>query len=149
MSEFIVCGINLAFAHFLIIFAQDFPKSVKPNVPSASFFPTIIGVILLGLSIYNLIHAIIVRRKNPSSESKTIQKGKVLQILEILVLLFLYAFLWKLHFGHFIINSIAIFVPVCILLGDEKPWYQSAIFATCLVLFIYSLFTFLLKVRLW
>jgi len=151
MSEVIVCSISTFFSLFLLYFAQGFPKSVKPNVPSASFFPTLIAIVLLGLSIYNLVVCLIQRKKAKEAGEKKekIVKRKVLQIVEILLMLFLYAFLWKFHIGHFLLNSILVFTPVCLLMGDETVWWKSTIFSVCLVVFIYLLFTFLLKVRLW
>ncbi|MFA6846174.1 MAG: tripartite tricarboxylate transporter TctB family protein [Sphaerochaetaceae bacterium] len=151
MAEIIVCSLSTGLSLFLLYFAKGFPKSIKPNVPSASFFPTIIGVILLGLSLFNLIHALIRIKKAKSAgyEKQSVEKGKVFQILEIVLLMFLYAFLWKYHIGHFLLNSIVVFALICVLLGDDVSWQKSVVFSTGLVVFVYVLFTFLLRVRLW
>lgn len=152
MSNIIVCIINIAFSLFLLIVSCFFPVSMKQNIPSASFFPRIVGSILLCLSVYNFIRVIFVLRKNKksfSAEKNTIAKAKIFQLLEIILLLFAYAVLWQLHIGHFLLNSFAAFIPVSILLGNEVAWYKSTIYTICLIIFIYLFFTLLLRVKLW
>jgi len=80
---------------------------------------------------------------------KKMQEGRFVQFMGILLLLFLYAILWDNHIGHFILNTIIVFSPVCWLMSDEKEWWKTALYITCLTFFIYALFVFVLKVRIW
>lgn len=153
MAHLIVCITGILYSSFLLIFSQQFPKSTKPNVPSAAFFPRIIGIILLGLSIYNVVAWLLARKQQMQEEQVEsvkagIAKGKTLQMVQIIALIVAYAVLWHFHLGHFLLNSTIIFFPLVMLLSDEKKWYYNAIFTVVLVAFIYVLFTVVLKVRL-
>jgi len=152
MAEIIVCSFGFIISVFMLAYAQTFPKSFKPGVPSSGFFPSIVNTVLMLLSLFCLIHSIttmIKAKKSGTYTKKTVEKAKVMQILEIVILMFLYAGLWQVHIGHFLINSIVIFSAICVLFGDDAKWQKSVMFATGLVVFIYLLFTYLLKVRLW
>ncbi|MCH3918063.1 MAG: PAM68 family protein [Spirochaetia bacterium] len=152
ISEMIVCIISLLFSIFLFYFARFFPTSQNPDIPSAAFFPFIISTLLFGLSVLNIAKGILSAykgKKDGTYVKEVFQKGKVIQIVMIVLFLFLYVILWYLHVGTFILNSIVVFVPVCMLMSNEKAWWQNALFAIFLVLFIYVLFSFLLRVRLW
>lgn len=151
MIEIIVNVLGIAIAAFLYIFSRDFSVSTRPGIPSAAFFPTIICVALLILGIYNLVKIVVFKKKHvdPASESIRITKLKVLQMLAIVSLMALYAVLWNYKIGHFILNSIICFTPICWLLGDEVEWWKSAIYIVGLTIFIYLLFGVGLKVRIW
>ena len=152
MSEIIVNIFGVGLGLFLFIFSRGFLSSAKPGVPSAAFFPTIISIVLMFLSISNLATMLVKsRKKSPSAseEKPPILVKKVIQMGIIVVLMFLYALFWSLHIGHFILNSIIVFVPISILISDEQEWWKSLLFSTGLVIFIYVLFTVGLKVRLW
>jgi hypothetical protein len=144
-------GVSIFLGLFLLFFARNFPPSNKPNVPSASFFPIIIAIVLIGLGIYNLI--IYLRQKKHAkaeAEQQThYSMGKVVQVGQVIALMLAYALLWHFHIGHFLLNSIIVFIPVTLLISDEVKWHKSVIFTISLVIFIYALFTYLLKVRLW
>lgn len=151
MANIIVCGVSIFFSLFLFFFAKDFPVSNKVNVPSAAFFPTIISVVLLVLGIYNSVVSVINLRKERASGvlKEKIQVGKIIQLMEVILLMLLYTLLWHFHIGHFILNSILIFIPISLLISDEVEWYKSVFFTISIVMFIYLLFKFLLRVRLW
>lgn len=151
MANLIVCGVSIFFSLFLLFFAKDFPVSNKPNVPSAAFFPIIVSIILFMLGVYNAIVELIRLKKEKTSNNvkERIFFGKVLQVAEIVLLMLLYALLWHFHIGHFILNSMLVFIPISLLISDEVEWYKSVIFSVCIVMFIYLLFTFLLRVRIW
>lgn len=149
MAEIAVNIIGLLISAFLFIFSRDFAVSSRPGVPSAAFFPTIISVILLGLSILNLVKYFVAKKKGDVEKPIPIGKEKMLQFFALIALLFLYAILWYFHIGHFIINSAVIFTVVCWLLSDETEWWKSALFVTGVTIFIYCLFVMFLRVRLW
>ncbi len=152
MAEIIVSSLGAALSIFLFVFAQGFTGSGRAGVPSAAFFPIVISVILMLLSVYNIIRTVVRIQKEKKAgtyQKPVFVKGKVFQILAVVGLMVLYAILWNLHIGHFLLNSIIVFVPISILLSDETAWWKSAIFTVCLVVFIYVLFSYLLRVRLW
>lgn len=152
MTEIIVCGLGIVISIILFVFSRGFSVSAKPGVPSAAFFPTLISIVLLFLSILVLIKVLIRinnEKKKGTHKQIVFVKTKVFQFVAILGLMVLYAILWNYHIGHFILNSIIVFVPISILLSDEKVWWQSAIFSSGLIIFVYLLFTTVLRVRLW
>ncbi len=152
MAEIIVSSLGAALSVFLFVFSRGFAGSGRAGVPSAAFFPTVISAILMFLSIYNIIKSVVRIRKEKQAgtyQKAVFVKGKVFQILAVVGLMVLYATFWNLHIGHFLLNSIVVFVPISILLSDETAWWKSAVFTTCLVIFIWILFSYLLRVRLW
>lgn len=149
MIEIMINVAGICISAFLYYFSKDFAVSTREGVPSAAFFPRIIAAILLLLSIINLVKIFVQKKKNTYKAPEATVKGRALQIIAVVALLLFYAILWKSHIGHFILNSIIVFVPICWLISDEIEWWKSLIYVVCLVIFIYLLFSVGLKVRLW
>lgn len=149
MIEIIVNGVGIAIAAFLYIFSRDFSVSKRAGVPSAAFFPTIIAVVLLFLGVYNIVKYLIAKKKGNVEASEKMSRIKLLQFLSIIALMLLYAVLWNYRIGHFILNTIVCFIPVCWLISEETEWWKSAIYIVGLTIFIYFLFSIGLKVRIW
>lgn len=152
MAEIIVSSLGAVFSIFLFVFSRGFAISKRVGIPSAAFFPTVISVILMFLSVLNIVKAVVRISKERSAgtyKKVEIPKGKITQMLAVIGLMVLYAVLWNYHVGHFLLNSIVVFVPISILLSDEIEWWKSAIFSICLILFIWVLFSYLLRVSLW
>lgn len=152
MIEIFVNLLGIAISAMLYFGSSSFRVSKRPGVPSASFFPTIIAVILLVLGVYNIIMVLIKRKKldsNVDADTKSMSKLRLLQFVSICALLVLYAVLWLFHLGHFILNTAVIFTGVCWLMSDEREWWKTLIYITVLTIFIYILFGQFLRVRIW
>lgn len=149
MYDIIINGLGILIFAGTFIFSKGFAVSKREGVPSAAFFPRIIAVVVLVFAVYNLIRFLIKRKKGMYEKPEKMQEGRFVQFMGILLLLFLYAILWDNHIGHFILNTIIVFSPVCWLMSDEKEWWKTALYITCLTFFIYALFVFVLKVRIW
>lgn len=149
MAEVIVNALGMAISIFLFVFSRSFAAPTKPGVPSAAFFPTIIAVILFCLSIFNTAKYLGAKKKGLVEEPQKINRFKLIQFFFLVLLLVIYTVAWNYKIGHFIINTIIIFSPVCWLLSDETEWWKSVLFITGLTIFIYLLFVVGLKVRIW
>ena len=156
--ELLVCVIALAFSLFLFVLSLQFPPSTQAGVPSAAFFPGIVSAVIFGLSLTQLIINLI-KQKKIRSDGGTTQPGteqgqsawkQALRIVEIVLLILLYSLLWIFNVGHFLVNSIVIFIPISMLYGGgrERQWWKTSIFVVVLVVFIYVLFKYLLKVAI-
>ena len=156
--ELLVCVIGIAFSLFLFALSRQFPPAPQIGMPGAAFFPGIVSGVLFGLSLTQLIITLIKRRKISSggettqtaSEQPQSGRKQIFRIIGIVLLVLLYALLWMYNVGHFIINSIVIFIPISILYGGarERQWWKTAIFVVVLVMFIYVLFIYLLKIAI-
>ena len=149
MFEIVVNVLGIVISAFLFVFSRGFAASSRPGIPSAAFFPTIISVILLFLGILNLVKYFIAKKNGEVEEEAKMSHVKLLQFFALLAILLLYATLWDFKIGHFILNSIICFSPICWLLSDETEWWKSVLFVTGLTIFIYLLFVTGLKVRIW
>ncbi len=150
MTEILVNILGLAVSAVLYFGSSSFRVSRRPGVPSAAFFPTIIAVILLVLGVYNLIVIFMKRKKGEkSAETVKMSKMRLMQFFGVLALLVLYALLWQYHLGHFVLNSAVVFTCICWLMSDETEWWKTLIYCTALSLFIFLLFSQLLRVRIW
>jgi uncharacterized membrane protein len=149
--EILVSVIGLGFSLFLFILSRKFPPSSQPGVPSAAFFPAIIAVIIFALAMVQVIRIAVKWKKTNKGEkpaNPARNKKNVIRLVEIVLLMILYSLLWMFNFGHFLVNSIVIFIPIGILFGGavEREWWKTSIFIVVLVTFIYCLFKFLLKI---
>jgi hypothetical protein len=150
-SEILVSAIGLGFSLFLFILSRKFPPSTQPGVPGAAFFPGIVAVVIFALAMVQVVR-IAVKRTRPGGGEKAEDSGQnkknIIRIIEIVLLMLLYSLLWMFNLGHFLLNSTVIFIPVALLYGGavEREWWKTSIFVVILVVFIYCLFKFLLKV---
>jgi len=151
VADVIISLTGIFFSFFLLIGAKSFPESRQQGVFSAAFFPNCIAIILLLLS---LMIAIGIIRKLLSNK----QKNQVvfvgnpqgfLDIVKVLVLILIYCVLWMTGIGHYLINSMVILVFIQRVFNHgEKSLLSSVIFTAVVVVFIYCLFKFGLRVPL-
>ena len=156
--ELLVSIVGLAFGLFLFSGAQQFPPATQPGLPGAAFFPVIISTIIAGLSLANLCIVLVKRKKIQGAGSDTAQdaqhvqfaRKQILRVVGIVILTLLYALLWGYNIGHFIINSIVIFIPISMLYGGarERQWWKTSIYVVLLVVLIYVLFKYGLRVAI-
>jgi hypothetical protein len=155
-SEILVAFTSLIFSLFLFIGSRRFPPSRQAGVPGTAFFPTIISCLIFTfalIQIINIIRKYLISSKNNGNEHTTAQdftlvQKKVLHIAGIIALMLFYSFFWLFNIGHFLVNSIIIFLPIAFLFGGtiETNWWKLSIFIVILLTFIYSLFKLILRV---
>jgi hypothetical protein len=149
-SELLVTCAGLGFSIFLFVVSGSFPQSTQAGVPSAAFFPQVVAVIIFGLSGAQLARTLVTRIRNGNGAEKeaVANKRNIIHIVEVLLLVILYCLLWKYNIGHYVINSIVIFIPIAMIFGGstEREWWKTCIFIVVLVAFIYCLFKFVLRV---
>lgn len=151
IADIIISAIGMFFSVFLLIGSMTFPKSNQPGVLSAAFFPRMIAVILLLLSL--MILASFIMKLLSSKKSDKIEfvgnYNGMMDIVKIVSLILIYSILWILGIGHYIINSVIILICVQRVFNHgEKSLLSSGIFTVGLVVFIYYLFKFVLRVPL-
>lgn len=146
-----VCLLGLGFSAFLFGFARTFPHSQVEGVAGAGFFPTIVAVVLFALSALVLASELAGRRMrlaggSQSSGGSAPARGNAAAVVQVLLLLLLYAALWAAGIGHYLVNSLVIFTLVACIYSRERPWWKNAIFVAVLVVFIYVIFKYLLRI---
>jgi hypothetical protein len=149
--EITVCAVSLIFSVFLFTLSRQFPPSPHPLMPGPAFFPFLVAAAVFSLSLAQLVITLVKRKKTGSGEEAAQPERKhTLRIVIIILLILLYALLWMYHIGHFLINSIAVFIPVSMLYGGakERQWWKTSLFVVVLVVLTYVLFKYLLKVDL-
>ena len=156
--ELLFSIIGMAFGVFLFVGAQHFPPTAPhPGVPGARFFPNIISIIIFGLSLVILVFTLAKRKKmripdenKPGKEEVQFARKQALRIVGIVVLALIYALLWSLNMGHFVVNSIVIFIPITMLFGgaQERQWWKTSIYIVFLIVFVYVLFKHVLRVAI-
>ena len=156
--EIVVSVIGLAFGVFLLVGARQFPPATQPGMPGAAFFPYIVSVVILILSIATLVIALAKRKRMQSNSGNTepdakqaqFARNQAFRIAGVVLLSLFYALLWHLNIGNFLINSLVFFIPIAILYdgAKERPWWKTAIFVSVLVVFIYILFKYVLRVAI-
>ena len=70
------------------------------------------------------------------------------ELLAIVMLMLCYCLLWIFDLGNFLLNSMAIFLPIALLYSKERVWWKTLLFVTTLVVFMFVLFRYLLRVPL-
>lgn len=150
-AEILVSAVGLGFSLFLFILSRRFPVSSQPGVPGSAFFPTIVAVLIFAFSAVQVIGTVVKRikiQKDGSTEDTGQKRKNIIHVIEIVLLLVLYSLLWLFNIGHFLANSIVIFIPIALLYGGavEREWWKTSIFIVVLVVFIYCFFKYFLKV---
>ena len=156
--EIVVYLIGLIFGLFLFVVSRGFPPASQAGLPGAAFFPGIVSTVIIGLSLILLVTALIKRWKTrstggetqASTEQSKFARKQAFRVIGVVLLIFLYALLWGLNIGNFLINSIVIFIPISMLYGGarERKWWKTVIFVVVLIVLTYILFTTFLRVSI-
>ena len=149
--DIIISLTGIFFSFFLLIGAKSFPESRQPGVLGAEFFPKCIAIILLLLSLMIVLG--IIRKLLSNKQKKQVvflgNSQGFLDVVKVLILILIYCVLWMVGIGHYLINSVVILVCIQRVFNHgEKSLLSSVIFTAGVVIFIYCLFKFGLRVPL-
>lgn len=145
INKGLICAIAcLLFSILYLVAARTYPNlSADYMLVSASFFPTVVAVVMIICSVIMLVKAIVKPeiREPLTKKEKTGYLRAILTIIDCII----YSLLFE-PLGYIISSALALFA-LMIIFGNRK-WWLMAVVSVVLPILIYLLFYYVMQTNL-
>lgn len=145
--DYMISALLLAFSAWIFYATKDFPEYYA-GAPGSGFWPRIIAVILILLSVALIAEELIKSRKKTSADepeedpAKPLHRKRVYLMFAAMIIL-----AFSLKYLGFVISALW-FIPAVMLIMEEKRWPVLLASSVGITAAVYVIFTYALKMSL-
>lgn len=132
MGDLFFSLISIGYSIYLFVESSNLPEGIA-NMPGPGFFPRLIAFMILTLSCWLLILSLWRFSKKRKVSSV---RGRWVQTISIILLVFLYVLLWGK--GNFLFNTFVLLFLIQVVTGSK--WYFALIGSATLSISVFLLF---------